>query len=147
VEDRRLPLPHWDRFEHLQRTATAATVQVGASKVRVYSIHLSTWVNAGPASKRAQVRTVLDDAQGYPLVIVAGDLNGHGVGKELARGGYRWLTEHNAPTNRLWRWDHVFVKGADVRDSVRTGVIKTNRHASDHRPVWAVLKMPRAETR
>jgi len=142
VADQRITLPHRDRFEHMQRTVTAATIAVGSTPVRVYSLHLSTWVNAGPKAKRAEVQAVLDDAASHPVVIVAGDMNGRGIGNHLAANGYTWLTRNNPHTNHIWNWDHVFLKGFAERDSVATGVVRDNHHASDHRAVWAVAELP-----
>src|SRR4029077_18831543 len=50
VSDAKVLLPHLGALGQLQRTATAATVQVGPSLVRVYSTHLGTLINATPAA-------------------------------------------------------------------------------------------------
>ena len=50
VEDRKIILPHASRFVHTHRSATAATVRVGASLVCVYSTHLGILVNIGSTS-------------------------------------------------------------------------------------------------
>jgi len=51
--------------------AVAATVRVGAV-VRVYSVHLATMPANGPTARRDQLRTVLDDADQYDVVILGG---------------------------------------------------------------------------
>lgn len=146
LADRKIILPHLARFEKTERIATAATILIGEHAVRVYSLHLATRFGIGPQSRRDQVATVLADAASYPQVIIAGDMNSHGIGKAFRAGGYGWPTEHNPATDLFFRYDHVFLKGLDP-DS--TGVIRHNRGASDHRPVWAVvsLQAPAAPTR
>lgn len=138
VDDRKIILPHLARFEHSQRIATAATVLIGGVAVRVYSVHLGTMVDVGPRSRRDQARAIVADAAPYPRVVVAGDMNNHGIGREFRAAGYLWPTEHNPHTDRFWNWDHVFLRGLEPRDGLAAGVVRDNRGASDHRPVWAV---------
>jgi endonuclease/exonuclease/phosphatase family metal-dependent hydrolase len=138
VEDRKILLPHVARFSRTRRTATAATVRVGDSLVRVYSTHLSTMTDVTPAARRDQLRTILSDAARYPHVVIGGDMNDAGVGRVARAVGYAWPTEHGPDTSRLGRWDHIFLKGLTSPDSSAAGTVLDVRHASDHRPVWAV---------
>lgn len=142
VEDRKVILPHLARFENTQRIATAATVLVGGVPIRVYSVHLATWVEVSPGSRRDQVQAVLTDARHYNRVIVSGDMNSHGIGAAFQAAGYQWPTEHNPGTDRWFNWDHIFVKGLDAPDRGGSGVVHDARGASDHRPVWAVIPGP-----
>ena len=87
VEDAKIALPHLGVFGQLQRIATAATLDVGGTPVRVYSVHLGTLINVTAGARRDQLRTVLADARRYPHVVIAGDLNSHGVGHEARRQG------------------------------------------------------------
>ena len=137
VEDSKILLPHIARFRRTQRTATAATVQIGDERVRVYSVHLGTPADVGAGARREQLRAVLADAARFPRVIVAGDMNNFGVGRIARESGYEWVTEKGPPTIRLWRWDHIFVKGLSLPDSAASGAVRDNRGASDHRPIWA----------
>jgi endonuclease/exonuclease/phosphatase family metal-dependent hydrolase len=66
VADLKILLPHVARFSRTQRTATAATLRVGGSLVRVYSTHLSTMTDVAPGGRRDQLRTILSDAAPYP---------------------------------------------------------------------------------
>lgn len=141
VDDAKIVLPHLGRFGRTERIATAATIRVGDRPVRVYSVHLGTWVEEGPGARRDQVRVILADAAGYGQVIVAGDMNNHGIGKAFRAAGYAWPTEHNPHTDHIWNWDHVFLRGLTLYDSASTGVVRDNRHASDHRPVWALVAL------
>ena len=142
VEDRKVILPHLARFENTQRVATAATVLVGDVAVRVYSVHLATWVEVGPGARRDQVQAILADARPYERVIVSGDMNSYGIGAAFQVAGYRWPTEHNPATDRWFKWDHIFLKGLDAPERDSTGVFRETRGASDHRPVWAVIPGP-----
>ncbi len=50
------------------RTATVATLQVGPTRVRVYSTHLGTIADIGGGRRREQLRAILDDAASSPLL-------------------------------------------------------------------------------
>jgi len=142
VDDRKVILPHLGRFEHTQRIAVGATVLARGTRLRVYSVHLGTQVETPPQAKRDQVAAVMADAAQYPLVIIAGDMNSHGIGDQFTAHGYRWITQHDPATVHWFNWDHVFLSGFPTTDSARTGVIHDNWGASDHRPVWAVILLP-----
>ena len=145
VADEKLMLPHIAGLRHAQRTATAATVMVGDVKVRVYSAHLGTPSDIRPSKRRDQAQMIMADAATYPLVIVAGDMNSHGIGKTFVAGGYQWPTEHNGFTSAVFNWDHVFLKGfgKSVPGSAKlTGIVRDTLGTSDHDPVWAVAQLP-----
>jgi len=144
VADEKLMLPHIAGLRHAQRIATAATVMVGDVKVRVYSAHLGTPSDIRPSKRRDQARTIVADAAAYPLVIIAGDMNSHGIGKEFVANGFLWPTEHNGFTTAIFNWDHVFLKGfaAPAGDQKFTGIVRDTLGTSDHDPVWAVAQLP-----
>lgn len=139
--DAKVLLPHLARVEKTQRIATAATIRVGRHAIRVYSVHLATRLGLGSAARRDQARAVLADAAPFPLVIIAGDMNDHGIGETFRAAGYRWPTEHNPATDRFFRYDHIFLKGFPAGTDDATGVVRDNRKASDHRPVWAAVSL------
>jgi endonuclease/exonuclease/phosphatase family metal-dependent hydrolase len=141
VEDAKVLLPHLGIAGRLRRTATGATVRVGGSLVRVYSTHLGTMINATRAAQRAQLRTVLADAERYPMVVIGGDMNSHGVGRVARDRGYAWPTEHGPRTTRFGRWDHIFFRGLASPEAAEAGTLLDVRGASDHRAVWVALKM------
>src|SRR5688500_14414499 len=85
VEDSKIVLPHVSRYARTQRIATAATIRIGASRLRVYSTHLSTIFDVGEAARRDQLRAILKDAAKYPRVVIGGDMNSSSVGR-VARG-------------------------------------------------------------
>jgi endonuclease/exonuclease/phosphatase family metal-dependent hydrolase len=143
TEDRKILLPHYGMIERTQRIATAVTIQVGELPIRVYSMHLGTWVEVTNAGKRDQVETLLADAGRYQHVLIAGDANSFEIGTVFRSAGYRWATEHNPPTEKFFRWDHVFARGLDAvkGDAPTTGVVRDNLGASDHKPVWAIVSL------
>jgi endonuclease/exonuclease/phosphatase family metal-dependent hydrolase len=138
VADEKIVLPHLARFWRSERIATAATILVGGVALRVYSVHLETPVELGPKSRKDQARAILADAASYPRVVVSGDMNSRGIGKEFRAAGFVWPTEHNPRTHLVFNWDHIFFKGLAPADSGGTGVVRDPLGASDHRPVWAV---------
>jgi endonuclease/exonuclease/phosphatase family metal-dependent hydrolase len=144
VADRKLILPHVGGIRHAQRIATAVTVLIDSVPVRVYSAHLGTPAEIRPSKRRDQARTILEDASSYPLVIVAGDMNSHGVGKEFVTHGFSWPTQHNGFTTAFFTWDHVFLKGFLPPHAAQkaAGVVRDTLQTSDHDPVWAVAQLP-----
>jgi endonuclease/exonuclease/phosphatase family metal-dependent hydrolase len=138
VEDRKIVLPHVSRFVRTQRTATAATIRVGRSLVRVYSTHLGTMTDVAPAARGDQLRAIIADASRYPRVVIGGDMNDVSVGRVARDEGYSWPTEHGPDTSWLGRLDHIFLKGLASPDSGAAGTVLNVERASDHLPVWAV---------
>jgi endonuclease/exonuclease/phosphatase family metal-dependent hydrolase len=138
VEDQKIVLPHVSRFVRTQRTATAATIRVGGSLVRVYSTHLGTMSDVGSGARRDQLKTILADAARYSRVVIGGDMNDAGVGRVARDMGYLWPTEHGPPTSQLGRLDHIFLKGFSSPDSAAAGAVLDVGRTSDHLPVWTV---------
>lgn len=139
VADRKILLPHLGRFRRMRRVAVAATVRLGVTSLRVYSLHLGTGADTGPDGRQDQAQAVLADAEGYDRVVVAGDLNSHGVGKIFEAGGYSWPTRDQPGTTFLFNWDHILVRGLAPVSPAGSGVVRDNLGTSDHRPVWAVV--------
>lgn len=137
VEDSKIVLPHRSRFVGTHRTATAATVRIGESLVRVYSTHLGTIANVGPEARRNQLRAILSDAEKYPRVIIGGDLNYPWVGSVARERGYAWPTEKGPRTAIVGRIDHIFLKGLVAPERAAAGTVIGGPRASDHRPIWA----------
>lgn len=142
LADHKLMLPHPSRSRGLQRIGVAADVEVGGQRLRVYSVHLETPAEIWPWQRREQVAAVLADAalahEGVPVVI-AGDFNDRDVvGPMLEGAGFDWLSREARRTVGPFAWDHVFTRGLSPQ-AVRSGVVRDNQRASDHRPVWAEL--------
>lgn len=141
VEDKKIVLPHLSRFVRTQRTATAATIQLGQVRVRVYSTHLGTMGDLAPSARRNQLRAIIADAERYPRVIIGGDMNDVRVGEVAQERGFEWPTEHGPETTLLGRLDHIFFKGMTRPERDAAGTSLDVRGASDHLPVWAVALM------
>jgi endonuclease/exonuclease/phosphatase family metal-dependent hydrolase len=115
----------------------------------VASLHLEVWPLVGAASRRDQMRVVLDAVQrlddgGRRPTVLAGDFNcqpGSGPHAELCRRGFVPAQPQPAGTFRLGplrlHLDHIYVRGARVRDAG----VETRARGSDHLPVWAVLEI------
>lgn len=138
VADAKIVLPHPSRYAGTQRTATAATIRVGTTNVRVYSTHLGTPLDISASARRTQLRAIIKDAQRYERVVIGGDLNSESVGEVARQSGYSWPTEHGPKTTSWGRWDHIFLKGLRSPDSLRAGTVLDARSTGDHIPVWAV---------
>ena len=138
VADARIVLPHPSRYAGTHRIATAATIRVGDMTVRVYSTHLGTMMDVGGTARRAQLRTILRDAERFERVVIGGDMNEVDVGRVARESGYLWPTEDGPRTFALGRYDHIFLKGLATADSAATGTVLNVRGASDHLPVWVI---------
>ncbi|MEX0892121.1 MAG: endonuclease/exonuclease/phosphatase family protein [Gemmatimonadota bacterium] len=139
IDDAKLILPKRAFLKGTQRIATAATIRVHDTDIRVYSTHLATWLEGGPGTRRDQLAAILDDAAGHARVVVGGDMNSHGVGRLAAARGYLWPTRNGPRTSALGRWDHLFQRGLTQPPGEVAGTVLDVMHASDHRPVWAVV--------
>ena len=142
LEDQKIFLPHSGQIEKMQRIAVAATFKIGKRKVRAYSLHLGTALEILPRQRKHQVEAVLADAERFsgPIIIV-GDMNARGIGRFLEKQGYFWATKSVRRTISLFAWDHIFLRNFESSPKGEVGVVKDNRQASDHRPVWMVLRL------
>ena len=138
VDDAKLVLPHPSRYARTHRTATAATVRVGALRIRVYSTHLGTIADIGDGPRRDQLRFIFADAAEHRFVVIGGGMNDASVGVTAQQAGYTWPTRQGPRTHRLGRWDHIFLKGLESPDTAASGTVLDSRGVSDHRAVWVV---------
>ena len=139
-------LPHPSRTRGQRRTATAAILRIRGVQVLAYAVHLETPIQITPKEREDQARTILRDAATFTgPVVIAGDFNGEEIGLTMTRGGYRWLTEGVGPTVSFFNWDHIFARGlTPAHRGPAAGVVRRIEGASDHHPVWAVLRLPPA---
>jgi endonuclease/exonuclease/phosphatase family metal-dependent hydrolase len=142
-DDRKILLPHLGRFGHTQRIAVAGTIRAGGRALRVYSVHLATGIESRGAWKRDQAMAIVRDADstGTDGVIIAGDLNSERVGRVFDAGGYRWVTRALPATTETLSLDHVFLRGLALTRPTARGVVTDNAGASDHRPLWVVVRL------
>jgi endonuclease/exonuclease/phosphatase family metal-dependent hydrolase len=146
VDSRKILLPYEAPIRHQRRNATAATIDVGGSCLRVYAVHLETQAKATDRDREHQVDSILADANGTKCpVIVAGDFNSKGIGNYLRQKGYSWPTRNVGRTITIFSWDHIFARGLDVPDSAAAGKVRDVHGASDHRPVWATLLLEKPQ--
>ena len=144
--ERKIILPFLARWRHTQRAAVGATIVVGERRIRVYSVHIATFVGNGPGSRRAQLEAVLADADSFPVVVLGGDFNSATV-PELALGrGFTWPTRHLGHTESFWSMDHILLKGLAAAPGVSSGLVREDFGASDHTPVWARIVVPVRDT-
>jgi endonuclease/exonuclease/phosphatase family metal-dependent hydrolase len=137
----KLPLPHRSRLVRQSRAAVGAVLEVGELRLRVYSLHLGSPFGVSPGQRREQLEVVLCDArEAAEPVIVAGDFNSSGIGARLVADGYAWLTRGVGPTTHGFSFDHVFARGLPFEEAA-AGVAREVKDASDHRPVWAELRL------
>jgi endonuclease/exonuclease/phosphatase family metal-dependent hydrolase len=123
-----------------------ATLLRAGKRIRVYSVHLPSPFGVSGGQRRDEVDVLLADAADSPdPVVIAGDLNSHGLGQQFVKGGYAWPTRDvGATTSEMGvlklAYDHVFTKGLRAATpGPAAGVVRDNKKASDHRPVWVVL--------
>ena len=143
VEDAKLILPHPSRYAGTHRVATAATLLVGNTRVRVYSTHLGTPADLTGGEREEQLRAIATDAARYDRVIIGGDLNSDDVGQVALAAGYCWPTRAGPKTATLGRIDHIFVRGL-AGSSARSGTGPSSNGVSDHRAIWSVALIPTA---
>lgn len=144
-DDRKIILPHVGRFGSTQRIAVSATADVAGEPVRLYSVHIATSFEVSPTGRREQAQAVLTDAEtARGPVIVAGDFNSRGLGELFAEVGYDWPTADIGWTCGIGTMDHIFLRGFAVEGERGVGKVADNLGASDHKPVWAVIKRAEA---
>ncbi len=150
-EPRKVVLPHAARGTGLRRSAVGAVVVRGEQRIRAYSVHLPSPLAVSGGSRRDELRVLAADAATSAVpVVIAGDFNSHDKVEELANAGFAWVTRDVGRTARFrllgiglagLAYDHVLAKGLrPVDEPGATGVVADNRGASDHDPVWAVLR-------
>ncbi|HET9234954.1 MAG TPA: endonuclease/exonuclease/phosphatase family protein, partial [Candidatus Eisenbacteria bacterium] len=135
----KLLLPHQTHIRSQRRVATGAMLRVGSHRVRVYSLHLEAPMRVREGKRRDQALAVIEDARDWAgPVVVTGDLNDEFLGDLFEASGYAWATKGIGPTVGPLSFDHVFTR--NLGPVLAKG--KADAHgASDHRPVWSVLRL------
>jgi len=138
---RKILLPHQHRLRRMRRAAAVATVNTGAVAVRVYGVHLETPFGASAANRQEQARAIAVDAlDAAGPIVVAGDFNGTAGARELATAGFSWLTRDVHDTAGPLDADHILVRGLCAAGRPPAAKARDVTHASDHSPVWAVVR-------
>ncbi len=131
-----LPLPRLRR-DRANRAVVALNVEVGGRKVGVAGTHMSHLSHGSALHFRAVAR-MLDGVFGEEPVLLAGDMNLWGPPIHAFLG--QWRRAVKGKTWPAWRphsqLDHILVRGLEV-----TAGAVWPTSGSDHRPVWARLKV------
>jgi endonuclease/exonuclease/phosphatase family metal-dependent hydrolase len=147
TEVERVVLTH-EGPEGRRRVAVGATLQVGATPLRVYSVHAETRM---PVEKKVEHwRAVLDDLRLHPKVaaaVVLGDFNTikqkdvNAARRLFTSGGF---TTPLADERTTWKTfvvelklDWLWLRGLEARSA---GIDK-DVDLSDHWPLWATVKL------
>jgi endonuclease/exonuclease/phosphatase family metal-dependent hydrolase len=144
--ERKIVLPFRARWRHTLRAAVGATIVVGERRVRVYSVHIATFIGNGPGARRAQLEAVLADADSFPIVVLGGDFNSSTVPEVALRRGYTWPTRRLGRTEAFWSMDHILLKGIALAQGVSSGLVRDDFGASDHTPVWTRIVISPPDT-
>jgi endonuclease/exonuclease/phosphatase family metal-dependent hydrolase len=132
-----------------RRAAVGATVMIGQTPVRFYSVHAETRIPVG--QKVEQWRAVLDDLKSHTearRVVVLGDFNtikGKDVSaarKLFTDSGFTTPFDDDYTTWQTFvvelKLDWMWLRGLEATDH---GVRRTITY-SDHYPLWLTAKMP-----
>jgi len=139
--DWKVILPHHSFPRNQQRGASAAVLRLGERRLRVYAVHMELGTNITPAQRNDQVQYLLHDAaDAAEPVVIAGDFNGADVALPMEQAGYMWANRDAPPSLYLLHTDHIFARGVEP---VASGTVEYVHGASDHRPVWATLRLER----
>lgn len=152
-----IALPYFNvRFNAGRRVALAATIDVGGTPVRLFSVHLDNRLDAGQRTR--QLAPVIESAAGWDgPAIIAGDMNtspftwvGHvfpvpagthddKIERFVRAHGFTTPVAASGPTHQ-WlsmRLDAIYTRGLRVGEfQVEHGV-----RESDHLPMWADVSL------
>ena len=143
-------LPHENPIRKMYRIAVFATLDMGELDILTCCVHTEIYI-IGYEKKMEQVKAVVEHIKDdYPYVIVGGDFNTVTEDQvtEMERifrdAGFLRATKYVGSTQQLdplglfkFEFDHIFSRGFEVMGA---GKVKEAK-ASDHVPVWAVLKI------
>jgi endonuclease/exonuclease/phosphatase family metal-dependent hydrolase len=144
----RIVLPH-EGPGRRRRAAVGATISIGTTDVRVYSVHAETRIKM--EKKMEQLRATLDDLQRHPKIeraVVLGDFNTI-KGKDV-KGSRKLFTEAGfttpIPDDRSTfkavyilklKLDWIWLRGLRTTGS---GIVR-RIGLSDHWPLWVTVKL------
>ncbi len=147
TDPQKLILPYENPKNGQIRLAVRATVTVGEVELLVYSAHTETfWLDYD--QRMAQVEALVGDIDpDWPYVIAGGDFNTltegslTGVEQQFETANLSRVSAGDGDTFTAlglgFTTDHIFARGFSV---VERGVW-TGTSASDHNPVWAILRL------
>lgn len=148
-EHQKVVLPHEHPIRKMYRIAVFALLAVGELEVLTCSVHTELYI-IGHESKMDQVEEIAKNiSDNFDYMIVGGDFNTDtdysvmGTERILRKAGFKrankglGYTARGDPISVLkWDFNHIYVRGFDVLDAGKY----EEAEASDHLPVWTVLK-------
>lgn len=150
TDHKKVILPHQHPVRKMKRVAVFATVDIEGHKILVSSIHTETYI-LGYEKKLEQVEAIIENIYSdHRYVVVGGDFNTEVQYSVMAterlfhKAGFKRATKGVGKTAKGdplgiidFEMDHIFVRGMEVIDSGKY----EEASASDHLPVWALLKI------
>jgi endonuclease/exonuclease/phosphatase family metal-dependent hydrolase len=141
ADPQKIPLPHEHRIRKTRRAAVGVTVRLPTGPLRVYGVHFENPLGLGGGGRRDQARAVIAAAAGWcGRAVIAGDFNGRGGADEAAKAGFFWATRRVKNTAMIFDFDHVLARGLCAAGEGAAARADDETDASDHEPVWAVLR-------
>lgn len=146
----KLILPHEHPIRKMHRIAVFALLRMGELDVLTSCVHTEIYI-LGNEKKLEQVEAVVEHIQDkFPYVIVGGDFNTdieyqiEEMERVFGEVGFVRATKGIGATHKgdplgliKFEFDHIFSRGFEVIDC---GKVKEAK-ASDHLPVWTILRV------
>jgi endonuclease/exonuclease/phosphatase family metal-dependent hydrolase len=155
TDHQKIILPYQHPFRKQKRIAVAATIKMGDHHIVAYSVHTEMfWLNNPKRVDQAAyiIQSIPDDAD---YVVVGGDFNTEfprnvrDMEDVFAGAGLIRASEGVGSTGKgdpfglvKFELDHVFTRGLKVVENGKLAGAK----ASDHLPVWLMLKFAETDT-
>ncbi len=144
-EETKIILPHESPRNNQRRIAVSATVTIDQIPIKVYNLHTETiWLRG--SKRREQVKHIAEHIsrqQPREYAIVGGDFNTvrkknvEEITQIFKKVRFEWATEGMGSTSKIFLpLDHIYTKGWHILDAGKV----ENTKASDHFPVWVILK-------
>jgi endonuclease/exonuclease/phosphatase family metal-dependent hydrolase len=154
-DHKKIVLPHENPFRKQKRIAAVATVHIGEYEILAYSVHTEIFWLKNP-ERIEQIEYIAESVpQKSKYVIVGGDFNTEfprnvrNIEKVFDEAGFTRVSRGIGSTAMgdplgliTFEMDHVFTKGLTV---VENGKLE-EAEASDHLPIWLMLKFAEADT-
>ncbi len=149
TDSQKIVLPHQNPKNGQKRIAVRATILINDYKILVYSVHTETfWLSSRQRAVQFDY-LVNNPGNESKYVIVGGDFNTMtpksvvNLVKRFGRFGLERASKNAGPTVEKgvfgFAMDHIFARNMTV---LETGVWSETK-ASDHSPLWAVLRFER----
>jgi len=148
-DSQKIVLPYQNPKNGQKRIAVRATIVINDYKVLVYSVHTETfWLSS--RQRGVQLDYLLNNTGNESkYVIIGGDLNTMtpksvvNLVKRFGRFGLERVSKSAGPTVEIggfrFAMDHIFARNMSVLEAG----IWSETKASDHFPLWAVLRFKR----